>query len=104
MINTLINLRQKYKTWTDKSYQKYEDFYDFKPHFKFNIFDTDNEWVYDNEKWRNFIFGWEGVGYAWEAYTYWMRDMKYSYKLPYAMWSELNTGYMEMEVYCWTKK
>jgi hypothetical protein len=20
------------------------------------------------------------------------------------MWSELNTGYMEMEVYCWTKK
>jgi hypothetical protein len=33
-----------------------------------------------------------------------MRDMKYSYKLPHAMWAEINGGYMEMEVYCWTKK
>ena len=33
-----------------------------------------------------------------------MGDKKYSYKLPYALWSELNDGYMEMYVYSWTKK
>ena len=104
MINTLINLRQRYKNWTQKQYNKHYFEYDFKPHYKWNPFDTDNDWVYDNEKWRNFIWGWQSVGYAWEAYTYWMRDMKYSYKLPHAMWAEINDGYMQMEVYCWTKK
>ena len=104
MINTLINLRQRYENYTRKEYNKHFFEYDFKPHFKFNIFDTDNDWVYDNEKWRNFIWGWMSVGYAFEAWSYWMRDMKYSYKLPYAFWAEINDGYMEMEIYCWTKK
>ena len=100
----MMNLFQRYKNYTQKEYDKYVDFYEFKPHFKWNPFDIDNEWVYHNKKWRNFIWGWQSVGYAWEAYTYWMRDMKYSYKLPCAMWSEINGGYMEMEVYSWTKK
>jgi hypothetical protein len=102
----MTNLLQKYKNYTQKEYDKYLDFYsyEFTPHFKWNPFDTYNDWVYDNEKWRKFIWGWQSVGYAWEAYTYWMRDMKYSYKLPYAMWSEINDGHMEMEVYCRTKK
>jgi hypothetical protein len=104
MLETLINLRQRYKNWTQKQYNKHYFEYDFKPHFTWNIFDTNNDWVYDLEKWRNFIWGWQSVGYAWEAYTYWMRDMKYSYKLPDCFWTEINSGYMEMEVYSWTKK
>ncbi len=104
MIKTLDNLLQRYKNYTRKQYNRYCYDGDFEPHFRWNPFDTNNDFVYDNEKWRNFIEGWRTVGYAWEAYTYWMRDMKYSYKLPHAMWCELNTGYMEMEVYCWTKK
>ena len=100
----LVNLLQRYKNYTQKQYNKYFFEYDFKPHFKWNPFDTYNEWVYDLEKWRNFIWGWQSVGYAFEAWSYWMRDLKYSYKLPYAFWTEINDGYMEMEVYCWTKK
>lgn len=97
------NLLQKYKKWTQKQYNKYYYEYEFKPNFKWNIFDTNNDWVYDLNKWREFIWGWQSVGYAFEAWTYWMRDMKYQYKLPYAMWSELNDGYMEMYVYSWSK-
>jgi len=104
MLETLINLRQRYENYTRKQYNKYFFEYDFKPHFVWNPFDTDNEWVYDLEKWRNFIWGWQSVGYAWEAWSYWMRDLKYSYKLPDCFWTEINGGYMEMEVYCWTKK
>jgi hypothetical protein len=104
MLETLINLRQRYKNYTQKQYNMHYFEYDFKPHFKFNPFDTNNDFVYDNEKWRNFIWGWQSVGYAWEAWSYWMRDLKYSYKLPHAMWAEINDGYMQMEVYCWTKK
>jgi len=99
-----MNLLQRYKNYTHKQYNRY--CYDdvFEPHFKWNIFDTNNDWVYDNKKWRNFIWGWQSVGNAWEAYTYWMRDMKYSYKLPYALWSELNDGWMYMYEYSWAKK
>lgn len=100
---TVDNLLQKYKKWTQKQYNKYYYEYEFKPNFKWNIFDTNNDWVYDLNKWREFIWGWQSVGYAFEAWTYWMRDMKYQYKLPYAMWSELNDGYMEMYVYSWSK-
>jgi hypothetical protein len=97
-----MNFLKQYKDWTNQSYEKYVDWYDFKPHFKWNPFDIENEWVYDNEKWRNFIAGWIGVGYAWESYTYWMRGMKYDYKLPDAMWYELNDGWMQM--YKWSKQ
>ena len=113
MLNTLINLRQRYKNYTDKQYNKY--FYGmynkypygvnvFKPNFKWNPFDIHNDWVYDNEKWREFLEGWMSIGCAWEAYTCWMRDMKYSYKLPLAMWAEINYGYMDMYVYSYKKK
>jgi hypothetical protein len=94
MIKTLINLRQRYKNYTQKQYNRHYFEYDFKPHFKFNIFDTNNEWVYDLEKWRNFIMGWQGVGYAWEAWSYWMTDKSYSYKLPNAFWAELNDWWL----------
>jgi len=104
MINTLINLRQRYKNYTRKQYNKYYYEYDFKPNFKWNPFDTNNDFVFDNEKWYNFLCGWQGMGYAFEAWTYWMRDMNYSYKLPYVFWAELNDGYMQMYVYSWTKK
>jgi hypothetical protein len=97
VINTLINLRQKYKNYTRKQYNRHYFEYDFKPHFTWNIFDTDNEWVYDNQKWYNFLCGWIGIGYAFEAWSYWMRDKKYSYKLPDAFWTELSDGWMEME-------
>jgi hypothetical protein len=99
-----MNLLQRYKNYTRKQYNKHYFEYDFKPHFKFNVFDTNNDFVYDNEKWRNFLWGWQGVGNAWEAWSYWMRDKKYSYKLPYAMWSELNDGWMHMYEYSWSKK
>jgi hypothetical protein len=104
VINTLINLRQRYKNSTRKQYNKYYFEYDFKPNFKWNPFDTNNDFVYDNQKWYNFLCGWIGIGYAFEAWSYLMRDKKYSYKLPDAFWTELSDGWMEMEVYSWTKK
>lgn len=96
-----MNLLQRYKNWTQKEYDKYLDWYEFKPHFKWNPFDVENEWVFDNKKLSGFMFGWISVGYAWESWSYWMRDMKYGYKLPDAMWSELNYGWMGM--YVWGK-
>jgi len=99
-----MNLLDRYKRWTRKQYNKYYFEYDFKPNFKWNPFDTNNDFVFDNQKWYNFLCGWQSIGYAFEAWTYWMRDMKYSYKLPYAIWSELSDGYMQMYVYSWTKK
>jgi hypothetical protein len=99
-----MNLLDRYKNWTRKQYNKYYFEYDFKPNFKWNPFDTNNDFVFDNEKWYDFLSGWIGVGYAFEAWTYLMRDIKYSYKLPFAFWAEISDGYMEMEVYCWTKK
>ncbi len=99
-----MNLLQRYKNYTQKQHNSY--CYDgvFEPNFKFNVFDTNNDWVYDLEKWREFLWGWQGVGYAWEAWSCWMRDKKYSYKLPHAFWAEINEGYMEMYVYSWSKK
>ena len=99
----MMNLFQRYKNYTEKEYDKYLDFYsyEFKPHFKWNPFDTNNLFVYRNKKWYDFLCGWIGVGYAWEVYTYWMRDMKYSYKLPNAFWTELSNGWCEM--YEWKK-
>ena len=99
-----MNLLDRYKRWTRKQYNKYYYEYDFQPNFKWNPFDTNNDWVYDLEKWRHFIWGFQGIANAWGAWSYWTRDMKYSYKLPYAMWSELNDGYMQMYEYSWTKK
>ena len=99
-----MNLLQRYKNYTQKEYDKYLDFYEFKPHYKWNIFDVENSWVYDNEKWRNFIWGWQSIGYAWEAWSYWMRDMKYSYKLPFAFWSEIGIGWYIMYNYAWNMK
>jgi hypothetical protein len=44
-----------------------------------------------NQKWlREYMYGWMGVGYAWECWSYLMRDKKYSYELPNAFWLELN--------------
>lgn len=99
-----MNLLQRYKNYTRKQYIRY--CYDdvFEPNFKFNVFDTNNDWVYDLEKWREFLWGLQSVANAWEAWSYWMRDKKYSYKLPHAMWAEINGGYMEMYVYSWSKK
>ena len=97
------NLLQRYKNYTRKQYNRYCYDGDFEPHFRWNPFDTNNDFVYDLEKWRHFIWGFQNIANAWEAWSYWMRDKKYSYKLPYAVWSELNDGWMQMEVYCWTK-
>jgi hypothetical protein len=36
------------------------------------------------------MYGLMGVGYAWECWSYWMRDKKYYYELPNAFWLELN--------------
>jgi hypothetical protein len=94
MLKTLINLRQKYKNWTQKQYNKHYYEYDFRPYFSWNIFDIDNEWVYDLEKWRNFIRGWKSVGYAFETWSYWMTDKPYGYKLPNAFWAELNDWWL----------
>ena len=85
-----MNLLQKYKSWTEKQNRKYQSDYDewFQPYFSWNLFDTRNdrqpEWL------REYMYGWMGVSYAWECWTYWMRDMKYSYLLPSALWLELN--------------
>jgi len=90
----MMNLFQRYKNYTQKEYDKYEDFYEFKPHFRWNIFDVENSWVYDLEKWRNFMFGWIGIGYAFEAWSYLMTDKPYDYKLPDAFWAELNNWWL----------
>ena len=93
-----MNFLERYKKWSQKQYDKHLDWYDFKPFYKWNLFDCRNDWVYDlaNGMIRKFIFGWQGIGYAWEAWSHWMRDMKYSYKLPNAMWDELNDGWIQM--------
>ncbi len=85
-----MNLLQRYKNYTQKQYDKYLDFYEFKPHYKWNPFDTNNTFVYDMKKWYNFLCGWWCVGYAYEAWSYWMTDKSYDYKLPDAFWAELN--------------
>ena len=95
----MMNILQKYKNWTRKQYNRYYDDYQFCPNFRFNPLDDRNDWVYDNEKLRNFIRGLHSTKYAWEAWSYWMRDMKYSYKLPVAFWNELNDGWMVMGIW-----
>jgi hypothetical protein len=96
-----MNLLQKYKKITQKEYNKYLDNCDFKPHFQWNPFDTENIWVYDIENWREFIWGWQCVGYTWEAWGYLMTDKSYGYKLPDAFWNQLNDGWLD--TYVWKK-
>ena len=98
------NLLQLYKNYTSKQYNRYCYDGDFEPHFRRNTFDTNNHWLYDKEKGTHFVSGFQNIANAWEAWSYWMRDKKYSYKLPYAMWSEMNDGWMYMYEYSWAKK
>ena len=97
-----MNLLDRYKRWTRKQYNKYYFEYDFKPNFKWNPFDTNNDFVFDNEKWYDFLSGWIGVGYAWESWTSLMRNVNYSHKIPEIFWAEMNDGWMSM--YVWNKK
>jgi hypothetical protein len=105
-----MNLLQRYKNWTRKQYDRQLGRWDgdskFSPNFKWNPFDIDNDWAYDlaGGRWREFVWGWQNVGYAWEAWSYWMRDLRYGYKIPYAFWSAVNDGYMLMYVYSWSQK
>jgi hypothetical protein len=85
-----MNLLQQYKNWTYNLNKRYTSDYDeyFQPYFKWNPFDDRNDW---QPEWvRECVYGWIGVGYAFEAYTYLMRDKKYSYPLPNAFWLEIN--------------
>jgi hypothetical protein len=86
----MIDLIQKYKNWTEKQNRKYYDDYTeyFQPHFRWNAFDTRNDW--QPEILREYMYGLMGVGYAWECWSYWMRDKEYYYELPNAFWLELN--------------
>ena len=85
-----MNLLQRYKNWTEKQNSKYCSDYDewFQPYFAWNPFDTRND--FQPEILREYMYGWIGVGYAWECWSYLMRDKKYSYKLPDAFWYEIN--------------
>lgn len=85
-----MNFLQRYKTWTEKQNSKYYSDYDewFQPCFGWNPFDYRNDWTPEwLEEW---VQGFRGVSYAWEAWSYMMRDKKYSYKLPDCFWYELN--------------
>lgn len=91
-------LLDQYKRWTRKQYDRYYYEYDFQPNFKWNPFDTNNEWVYRNQKWTYFILGWGCIAHAWEAWSCLMNGSKYySYKLPRAFWYELSDGWLDME-------
>ena len=85
-----MNLRQQYKTWTERQYNKYCDYqsWEFAPHFRWNPFDDRND--FSPEWLQDWVSGLRGVSYAWEAWSYLMRDKKYSYQLPDCFWAELN--------------
>jgi hypothetical protein len=40
------------------------------------------------------MFGWIGIGYAFEAWSYLMTNKPYGYKLPDAFWAELNDWWL----------
>ena len=96
-MNTILD---KYKRWVAKLNQKQRfDVYSeyFQPYFKYNPFDTRNDFVYDfaDGKLREFIWGFQGIGYAWKCWSCLMRDKKYSYfKFPDVFWSEINDGWL----------
>ena len=90
-----MKLLERYKTWTSKNNSKYYDYKDeFAPHFKWNPFDYGNYW---SPEWvLRMVSGLQGLRYAFDMWTDWIRDLPYYYKLPDAFWYELNDGWMEI--------
>lgn len=89
-MHQMTDLLRNYKNWAysqnSRHYDEDDEF--FQPYFAWNPFDYRNNW---QPEWlKEFMCGLSGFGYAWECWTYLMRDKKYSYQLPNAFWLELN--------------
>lgn len=94
-----MNLIQKYERWVNayNYINGYTDKYGdpIPPHYSWNPFDDRNYWT--PKVLNDFISGFRGIAYAFEAWSRFMTDKKYSpYKLPDCFWNELSDGWLWM--------